>query len=101
MGSGAITENITLYLEHHIKETSMKHPSYLQDTPHFLWVLEQINNGPKLSKNSILDTSDILGLYPNIPQNNGIQCVLETLEERVEKTPTSEFVVKLMDLRQN
>ena len=25
-GSGEITENISLYLEHHIKETSLKHP---------------------------------------------------------------------------
>ena len=28
-GSGAITENIGLYVEHHIKEKSIKHPSYL------------------------------------------------------------------------
>ena len=49
-GSGAITENISLFAEHHIKETSTKHPSYLQDIPHFLTVLQKINDGPKLPK---------------------------------------------------
>ena len=41
-GSGSITENISLYVEHHIKESSIKHPSYLQDTPHFLRVVHKI-----------------------------------------------------------
>ena len=34
-GSGGITENISLYVEHHIKRISTLPPSYLQDTPHF------------------------------------------------------------------
>ena len=34
-GSGSITENISIFLEYHIKEMSMKHQSYLQDTPFF------------------------------------------------------------------
>ena len=49
-GSGSITENISLFIEHHIKDTSMKHKSYLQDTPHFLRVIEKVNKGPKLPK---------------------------------------------------
>ena len=40
-GSGSITENISLFVEHHIKDISMKHESYLQDTPHFLRVIEK------------------------------------------------------------
>ena len=59
-GSGAVIENISLYLEHHIKETSLKHPSYLQDTPYFLKVLEKNYQGPKLSKNSVLVTAEII-----------------------------------------
>ena len=30
-GSGSITENISLFIEHHIKDISTKHMSYLQD----------------------------------------------------------------------
>ena len=48
-GSGSITENISIYLDHHIKELSTKHSSYLQDTPHFLRVIEKVNKGAKLA----------------------------------------------------
>ena len=34
-GSGSITENISLFVEHYLKETAKAHPSYLQDTPDF------------------------------------------------------------------
>ena len=99
-GSGAITENISLYVEYHIKETSIKHPSYLQDTPHFLRVINKLNSGPKLPDNAMLVTADITGAYANIPQDDGSQCLHEALEEREDKTIPSEFIVKLMDLIQ-
>ena len=35
-GSGSLTENPSLFIEHHIKGLANKHPTYLQDTPHFL-----------------------------------------------------------------
>ena len=35
-GSGSITENISIYLDYHIKDLASKHSTYLQDTPHFL-----------------------------------------------------------------
>ena len=99
-GLGAITENISLFVEHHIKETSTKHPSYLQDTPHFLRVLQKINDGPKLPKNAMLVTGDITGAYANIPQDDGSQCLHEVLEEREEKNIPSAFLVSLMNLIQ-
>ena len=99
-GSGSITENISLYVEHHIKEASVKHPSYLQDTPHFLRVVNKINSGPKLPDKSCLVTADITGAYANIPQEDGSKCLYEVLEEREDKTIPSAFIVKPMDLIQ-
>ena len=99
-GSGSITENISLYAEHYIKESSVKHPSYLQDTPHFLRVLHKLNSGQKLSEKSMLVTADITGAYANIPQENGSHCLFEVLEERQDKSIPSEFIVELMDLIQ-
>ena len=78
-GSGSITENISLYVEHFIKETSTKHASYLQDTPHFLRVLNKLNSDSKLPDNAMLVTADIIGAYANIPQEDGSQCFLESL----------------------
>ena len=98
--SGSITENISLYVEHHIKETSTKHPSYLQDTPHFLRVIHKVNSGPKLPENAMLVAADVTGAYANIPQDDGSQCLKEVLEEREDKEIPTDFLVKLMDLIQ-
>ena len=99
-GSGAITEKISLFIEHHIKELSMKHPSYLQDTTHFLRVIEKFNKGIKLPSNSMLLTSDVTNAYGNIPKDDGSTCLKEALEEREDMSIPSDFLVKLMDLVQ-
>jgi hypothetical protein len=41
-GNGSITENISAYVDHHIKSLAVKHFSFLQDTPDFLrfWKLK-------------------------------------------------------------
>ena len=99
-GSGSITENISIHLDYHIKHIATEHQTYLQDTPHFLRIVNKINQGPKFAPNAILVTSDIIAAYHNIPQEDGSQCLLEALEERKEKVIPSEFLVKLMDLIQ-
>ena len=35
-GSGSFTENPSLFIEDHIKNLGKSHPSFLEDTPHFL-----------------------------------------------------------------
>ena len=99
-GSGSITENMGVYLEHHIKEIAASHKSYLQDTPHFLRQIEKINKGPRLPKNTILVTTDIIGAYQNIPQDDGIECLHQVLEERKIKDVPSKFLAQLMELIQ-
>ena len=93
-GSGSITENIGAYVKYHIKDKSNKHPSYLQDTPDFLRIINKINKGNKLPKNAILATIDATGAYTNIPKEDGIQCI----KEATEGTPKSDFIVKLMKI---
>ena len=53
-GSGSITENISLYVEHHIKQIATQHVTYLQGTPHFLRIIEILNKGSKLPKNAMI-----------------------------------------------
>ena len=48
----------------------------------------------------MLVTSDVIGAYHNIPQDDKSQCLLETSEQRDDKTVPSEVLVKLMDLMQ-
>ena len=43
-GSGSVTENIGVFVEHNIKELANKHSTFLQDTPDFLRNIEELNN---------------------------------------------------------
>ena len=86
-------------MEHHVKEISTKTPAYLHDTPYFLRVIEKVNQGPKLPDDAILATCD--GPYQNIPHEDGSKCLHEALEERVDKSVPSDFIVKLVELVQS
>ena len=96
-GSGSITENISLLVEHFIKDLSMKHPSFLQDTPDFLRIIEDINSEGPLPGNSILVSIDVSGLYTNIPQDEGLESVSEALDQKSLPFP-KEFLLKLLEL---
>ena len=80
-GSGSLTENPSLFIEHHIKDLANQHPSYLQDTPHFLREIQTINEGGKLSENAMLVTMDVTALFTNTPQDESAQSVGEALSE--------------------
>ena len=67
--SGTFTENIAIYVEHHLQEIGTSHDTYLQDTPDFLRQLQQINLNEQLPENALLVVVDVIGLYTNIPQD--------------------------------
>ena len=91
-------ENVGHYVEHFIKEHANKHPSYLQDTPDFLRVIEKRNGGPPLPPSAILVTIDVSALYTNIPQDEGLKSVQETLDERNDTNLPKEFIIKLLEV---
>ena len=74
-----------MFVQHHIEESSHSHQSYLQDTPDILREIEKINTGPKLSDNLLLVSMDVIGLYDNIPNDEGIESLGTPL--RKEKIP--------------
>ena len=84
-GSGSITENPSLFVEHHLKDLATQHETYIQDTPDFLRKIEQINLKGKLPPNAMLVTVDITGLFTNIPQDEAAQTAEEALDERENK----------------
>ena len=75
----------------------MEHPSYLQDTPDFLRIIEDNNAEGPLPENSVLVSIDVSGLYTNIPQDEGLDAVSEALEKKNLPFP-KEFLVKLLEL---
>ena len=47
--------------------------------------------GPKFPKNAMIATTDVTGAYQNIPQQDGLDCLYEALEERKTKDIPSDF----------
>ena len=97
-GSGSITANPSLYIDHHIKDIAKAHKTFLQDTPHFLRMIDSINKEKKLKENTVLVTWDVIGLYTNIPQDEGVECVASALAEQQNQQIPAEFITRILEL---
>jgi hypothetical protein len=97
-GSGSIAENLSKYVDHHIKEGANNHDSFLQDTPDFLRQIEQVNSEDRLPENTILATFDVKALYTNIPQGDGMKATRESLNERKNPKVPTEYIIRMLEL---
>jgi len=80
--SGSTTENIAVFVEHHLQEIAQTHETYLKDTPDFLRKISKIHSLPE---NAMLVVLDIVALYTNIPPDEALSSVKESLDERKNK----------------
>ena len=74
---GTPTEKISEYLDHHLKLVLQE--LYIKDTGDFLNKIKNINAFPE---NAILVTADLIGLYPSIPHQAGLEAIREALDQR-------------------
>ena len=96
--SGSFSENIGVFVEHHISDLVWQDPDILEDTPDFLRTLESnINQGLPLSNNSILASIDVQALFTNIPGEESLECLSEALDGRINPKVPSGFIVRLME----
>ncbi len=70
-------------------------PTYLQDTPDLLRQLEDLKL-KDLPIGSFPVSIDVVGLYTNIPHDEGIKFFEQKLETRKDKTLPTEFLVNLL-----
>ena len=73
------TENISAFLDHQLKPIAMQFKSYIKDTNDFLKKLRDL---PDLTEDSIICTIDVVGLYPSIPDEEGLRFFRNVLEKR-------------------
>ena len=67
-----ISNNEKIYGYFHLKGMISKIPHVLKGTRNFLWKTEELDN---ILKDIILVKFDAVGLYPNIPHQEGIQTI--------------------------
>ena len=79
------TENISAFLEFHRKPLAQKVKSYIKDTDTNDF-LRKTASLPALPDDIFLCTIDVVGLYPNIPHDEGLIALRKLLESREDKT---------------
>ena len=67
--SGFYTENSSPLLDFHLKSLAQKVKSYIKDTNHFLKKTKKLG---QLPEGTILCAIDVVGIYPNIPHDEGL-----------------------------
>ena len=93
--SGYYTENISSFLDHHLQPLAQAVKSYIKDTNEFLKKLRSL---PKLPDDIILCTMDVLGLYPNIPHEEGLSALRKRLETRKEKYVSTDTMIDFAEV---
>ena len=86
------TENISAYLDSHLDPLIKKIPSVLEDSREFL---EKLSGLGQLPENAILVTFDVVGLYSNIPHEEGLEALRVYLEQREDKSVSTQSLLDL------
>ena len=87
---GTPTEKVSEYLDFLLKPVMQDGWPYVKDTGDFLKKIKRLG---KIPESAILVTADVIGLYPNIPHNLGLQSLRKWLNETgICKVPTEEII---------
>ena len=92
---GCYTENIYAFLDIHLQPLVQTVKSYIKDTNDFL---NKLGSLPKLPSNIILCTVDGVGLYPNMPHEEGLSALRKQLDNRMEKYISSDTLCDLAEV---
>ena len=78
------TENLSAFIDYICQPIMKNLNSYIKDTKDFL---KLILTFPPLPPGAILVTADVVSLYTNIPQDEGIDILIETIREHSNILP--------------
>ena len=96
--NGCPTERISQFVDHFLNPSNKLLRSFVKDTTHFLKLLKDLGNIPN---DCILVTMDVSSLYTNIPNDEGLQAAMQTLERHrntPDIKPTNLTLVKLLEM---
>ena len=88
------TENISSFVEYHLKTLAQKVKLYMKGTNDFL---RKLSNLPSLPEDVILCMIDVVGLYPNIQHEGGLAAIKEALDKRDDKSISTETLMELAE----
>ena len=94
--NGAPTERISAFVNQHLQPLVKLLPSYIKDTKDFLRNLQTLPT--PLPANTLLFTMDVVGLYTNIPHNDGLSACATALNCRTTPLVPTDDIVRLAQL---
>ena len=92
---GSPTSTIAEFVDFQLQPMVNQLRSYIKDTTDFLNKISHLKNIPK---DSILVTMDVKSLYTNIPHNEGINAVAQSLEGNDQSTCSTRMILKFLSL---
>ena len=94
-GCNTPTEKISAFVDYHLKPLDPQILSYVKDTYDFLNKLKHMEKFPE---GAILVTLDVVGLYPNIPHDEGLEAIRKILDKRIDPEIPTAHIVDLAEL---
>ena len=91
---GMPTEKISEYLDHHLQPLMKQGESYIKNSGDFLEKLKRVGEIPK---GAILVTADVVGLYPSIPHDGGLEVLRKQYHKFNDKIVPTEDIIKMAD----
>ena len=89
------TERISEFVDYHIRKYVFSLPSYVRDTQDFINKIKAVGSLPE---DTLLVTMDVTSLYTSIPNQLGIQAVLDQIQNDPSAPIPSRHMEKLMNL---
>ena len=93
--NGTATENISAFLDFHLKGILPTIPHILEDTRDFLCRIKGLSEIPN---DAILVSFDVVGLYPHIPHEEGLATMKTFLDKRPEKEISTSALCELANI---
>ena len=90
--NGAATENISSFLDFHLKTIIRTIPHILEGTSDFLSRLNQLRDTPDTT---LLVTFDVVGLYPHVPHEEGLETIDTTIGTKLVPHYANIFMARL------
>ena len=92
--NGYQTEQISEFIDFHLRPFVENHPSHIKDTTDYLKIMKNLT----IPENTTLVIMDVSSLYTNIPHDAIIAACRKIWEQRTVQEPPTECVVEILIL---